>query len=89
MLLSIRSIRAIIGLLKHYDGRPPTAGYHNISLNEIISLLATVSVLNQALGQLEWNWCRGITPGRKLVVLQKCDAASRGPYGASQRLFQH
>lgn len=77
---------AIIGILSAYDQRRAPRLPHDISLNTIVSLLATVgtSVLMMTvasgLGQVKWNWFK--TQARPMCDFQSIDAASRGPAGS-------
>lgn len=90
ILLSITTLFAIIYALRKYDGRNLPTLPHNVSLNFVISTLATVSkssllfAVASALGQFKWLWM--FFKQRQLQDLQVFDDASRGPLGASRLL---
>ena len=90
ILLSMIALSAIICVLYMYDGHHQPTLPHNVSLNFIISTLATVSkssllfAVASALGQYKWLWM--FSKQRRLRDLQVFDDASRGPLGASRLL---
>ncbi|KAJ5766581.1 uncharacterized protein N7511_004197 [Penicillium nucicola] len=90
---SFASFIAVIIILKAYDQKPSPHLSYGLTLNTIISLLATSSrssllfVVAGAIGQLKWVWF-----GRReqpILDMQSFDDASRGPLGAMYLLFQH
>ena len=90
ILLSIITLFAIIYVLRKYDGHNLSTLSHNVSLNFVVSILATVSkssllfAVASALGQFKWLWM--FSKQRRLQDLQVFDDASRGPLGASRLL---
>lgn len=90
ILLSIIAFFAIIYALRKHDGHNLSMLPHHISLNFVISILATVSktsllfAVASALGQFKWLWM--FSKQRSLQDLQVFDDASRGPLGASRLL---
>ncbi|CAG8380063.1 unnamed protein product [Penicillium salamii] len=92
VLFSVACFLAICGILIAYNGKPRPDLRYGMSLNAIISVLATgcksslLFTIGEALGQLKWVWFRG--KARPLVQLQTFDSASRGPFGSIVLLFQ-
>jgi hypothetical protein len=94
--LSIACFIALSSVLLTYDKKPFPRLYCGITLNAIISILATTSKLfllsavTSAIGELKWRWfgCFGRrdalgAPGRKSAMdAQLFDDASRGPWGS-------
>ena len=91
ILLSIITLLAIVVILRKYDDRSLPTFSHNVSLNFVVSTLATVSksslllAVTSALGQVKWLWMS--SKQRSLQDLQVFDEASRGPWGASKLLI--
>lgn len=90
ILLSITAFATVVGLLRVYDEcKPPSWPYH-LTLNFVVSTLATVAksalllAVASALGQLKWLWM--CSKQRRLQDLQVFDEASRGPLGALRLL---
>lgn len=90
ILLSIITLFAIIYVLRKHDGHNLPTFPHNVSLNFIVSTLATVSkssllfAVASALGQFKWLWM--FSKQRRLQDLQVFYDASRGPLGSSRLL---
>ena len=90
VLLSITAFFAIVILLRKYDDHELPRLPHHVSLNFVVSTLATVAkislllVVASALGQFKWLWMS--SKHRRLQDLQVFDEASRGPLGASKLL---
>lgn len=90
ILLSIMALFAIVLILRKYEGHSLPTLPHNMSLNFVVSTLATVSksslllAVASALGQFKWLWM--FSKQRRLRDLQIFDEASRGPLGASKLL---
>ncbi|KAJ5501532.1 hypothetical protein N7453_006349 [Penicillium expansum] len=94
IFFSIACFIAICVLLKVYDQKTrPTLSY-DISLNTIVSVLATacksalVFSVGEAIGQLKWVWYQGVRT-RPLLGMQLFDNASRGPLGSLKIIFSH
>lgn len=94
LAFSIACFIAMCGVLRAYDNqRRPELTYH-LSLNAIISILATgcksslIFVIGEAIAQLTWLWFRGATY-RTCFGLQAFDSASRGPLGSMMIMFHH
>ena len=89
-VLSILSLFAIVLLLLVYDGKS-TFTWHGVTLNTIISVLATtarisiVLAVSSCLAQQKWMWLSR-RPG-PLMDFETFDAASRGPSGSIKLLW--
>ncbi|KAK3073299.1 hypothetical protein LTR53_005251 [Teratosphaeriaceae sp. CCFEE 6253] len=90
MAFSAACLVALALVLQTYDrGASPQLRY-GLTLNAIISVLASASkaslvcAVAGALSQLKWCW---FTTDRKLQDLQSFDDASRGPWGSATLLF--
>lgn len=81
-------------MLRVYDGKPLPALPHGLTLNAIISVLATGSKsallfsVASNITQWKWIWYRE-QKMRKLSDLQVFEDACRGPLGAVQLLFDN
>ncbi|KAJ5403245.1 hypothetical protein N7509_003116 [Penicillium cosmopolitanum] len=93
MAFSFASFIAVIIILRAYDQKPSPNLSYGLTLNSIVSLLATASrssllfVVAAAVGQLKWIWIQHRE--RPVLDMQSFDDASRGPLGALYLLFQH
>ncbi|KAJ5377132.1 uncharacterized protein N7496_004541 [Penicillium cataractarum] len=94
MIFSLGCLVAICSVLLAYDNKTRPDMKYGLSLNAIISTLATASksslvfVVGEAIGQLKWIWLQ--TPSnRQLLDVQTFDSASRGPLGSLVLLFHH
>ncbi|KAI1340834.1 hypothetical protein F5Y15DRAFT_422709 [Xylariaceae sp. FL0016] len=92
--LSIGCLVAIVIVLKAYNQGPVPRFWYGITLNTVVSILATFSksalivAVAAAIGQLKWHWYRiegGRSPGRgrSLYDTELFDEASRGPWGSA------
>ena len=76
---------SVVTILAVFDGQPNPQFQYGITLNALISVLATVGTFtimipcSDALGQLKWNW---FMKGRPLLDFHLIDNASRGPMGS-------
>ncbi|KAF2104206.1 hypothetical protein NA57DRAFT_70423 [Rhizodiscina lignyota] len=83
---------AIAAVLEAYDSNPMPKLPYGLTLNAIISILATlsksclISVVASAISQLKWCWIQ--SRRRTLRDLQLFDDASRGPLGSLAMLFE-
>jgi hypothetical protein len=74
------------------DGKPVSNWWFPISLNAVISILATACTaaiahnVSAFIGQLKWLYFK-MAP-RRLYNLERFDAASRGPYGSAVFLLR-
>ncbi|KAI1195311.1 hypothetical protein F5X97DRAFT_247838 [Nemania serpens] len=91
LIFSSASLVTIGILLVVYHGRPIRSFSQAITLNGVVSILATgykaalLYVVSSALGQSKWNWyARGL---RRLDDFERIDEASRGPLGAFRLLY--
>lgn len=81
---------AIIATLYIYDNKPTPTLPYNITLNAVVSILATASrslllyTVAASIGQLKWCWYH--QSARKLHSIQTFDEASRGPFGSIKLL---
>jgi hypothetical protein len=91
MCISVSCLIAIGAVLKAYDGRVSPQLQYGLTLNAIISILATstkaglVYVVASSISQLKWCWVQHRE--RPLEHLQTYDDASRGFSGAFTMLF--
>jgi hypothetical protein len=91
IIFSMLCMAAIVGVLLVYHSRPAPTLPTGITLNALISLLATilkaamlVSVAS-CISQSKWQWfCRP----RKLIYFNILDEASRGPWGSLDLLWK-
>ena len=87
VLFNLAPSIAIVVVLLAYDNHPTPKLPKGITLNAIVSVLATASkaallfTTSSCLGQLTWNWFKSKTT-RDLAHAQIFDDASRGPLGA-------
>ena len=81
---------AIVSILLVFNGRTLPHLPYGITLNAIISILATTSrsmlvyVVAASISQLKWCWLK---KARKVQDIQIFDDASRGPWGSLTLLF--
>ncbi|PKY05922.1 hypothetical protein P168DRAFT_317427 [Aspergillus campestris IBT 28561] len=81
---------AILVILTEYQGRSVPDLPMGLTLNTIISILATgaksllIYAISASIGQSKWIW---FNPGQPLQDLQTFDDASRGPLGSTTLLF--
>ena len=91
---SIACLVAIFGVLAAYDNKKRPQLAYKITLNTIISVLATgcksslILVIGEAICQLKWLWFQNPTQ-RRLFGMQSFDAASRGPLGSLMIIIEH
>ncbi|KAJ3560024.1 hypothetical protein NPX13_g9455 [Xylaria arbuscula] len=87
VILSGLFFALIIIILGIYNGKEVPQFTYGITLNAIISTLATFSkscllvAVAGSISQLKWHWYRG-SEGKRLFDMQLFDDASRGPLGA-------
>ncbi|KAJ5087256.1 hypothetical protein N7456_010872 [Penicillium angulare] len=85
---SIACFVAIFYTLHVYNNKPQPEFPHGITLNTIISILATGSkssllfLVGECIGQLRWTSLRNTLKPRPLSHVQAYDSASRGPWGS-------
>ncbi|RMZ80328.1 hypothetical protein DV738_g2762, partial [Chaetothyriales sp. CBS 135597] len=89
--VSFASIASIVGVLGAYNQKPVPPLIHGITLNAVISFLATISrsaimlCVGTVLSQGKWLWFK--KKQRSLIDLQTIEDASRGPLGSVVMLF--
>lgn len=89
IFMSMLVTGAIGGLLAHYH-KKPVFDWHGVTLNAIVSTLATISkallvfTLDECLGQAKWIWLS--QKQQPLNDLNLIDQASRGPLGCCEIL---
>jgi hypothetical protein len=89
MTFSATCMLGIAAVLRVYEGKASTTKPYGITLNAMVSVLATASksslfyAVASAVSQLKWCW---FTQRRKLQDLQSFDDASRGPWGSMTML---
>jgi hypothetical protein len=94
-IFSIGCFVAIVAILMVYDGKPTPTFTYSLTLNTLISILATASkasllfMIGECTGQLKWLWFYNGEEKRRLDGMQLFDSASRGPLGALWVLFRH
>ncbi|KAE8349942.1 hypothetical protein BDV28DRAFT_151407 [Aspergillus coremiiformis] len=92
VVFSVLCFITIFVILLVYNQRPSPMLPHGLTLNTIVSVLATgtkssmIFVTSAAIGQLKWIWFR---KQNRLDQMQSFDNASRGPLGSITILFQH
>ena len=90
MIFSAVCLLTVAVMLCVYDGKAQPKMPYGITLNAIVSILATSSksgllcAVAGAIGQLKWCWFK---EDRKLQDLQSFDEASRGPGGSTTFLL--
>jgi hypothetical protein len=90
ILLSLCALTASTIILGVYNGKALSEWHLFISINTVISILATISrialafAVTSCLGQAKWNWFRRRPDA--LIAFERCEAASRGPLGGIQLL---
>ncbi|KAJ5462478.1 hypothetical protein N7530_010683 [Penicillium desertorum] len=91
-IFSVACFIAICAILVAYNGKSRPDLPYGLSLNAIISVLATgcksslLFAIGEALSQIKWVWFRRET--QPLLDMQTLDSASRGPLGSTIMLFQ-
>ncbi|KAJ5685013.1 hypothetical protein N7536_007632 [Penicillium majusculum] len=89
---SIACLIAICAILLAYDGNTRPDLKYGLTLNAIISVLATgcksslLFMIGESLSQIKWIWFRG--GSQPLLDMQTFDSASRGPLGSMIMIFQ-
>ncbi|KAF6817706.1 hypothetical protein CMUS01_12037 [Colletotrichum musicola] len=89
--LSISSLTAIIILLALYNDKPLVSWTWPISFNAVVSTLSATSratlafAISACISQGKWNWYR--TRNDKIVVFDRFEEASRGPWGSLRLLW--
>jgi hypothetical protein len=92
-VFSIACFIAICAILLVYDQKARPELRYGLSLNAIISILATgckaslMFMIAEVVSQLKWIWFR--SKPKQLLDMQTFDGASRGPLGSIMILFQH
>lgn len=92
LTLSASCVVAIAVILDTFDGKPNLRMKWGLTLNAVISILATTSkvslifTISNSIGQLKWVWFLGKKP-RSLRDVGVYDDASRGPLGSLMLLF--
>lgn len=90
---SLLCVIAILCILLVYDGKASPSLPHELTLNTIVSVLATASkssllfAISTSIGQLKWAFFR--KEKKPLHHLQSIDEASHGPLGSFVVLYQH
>ena len=85
IILSMACLIAVAVVLHSFDGHPVPTWHYGITLNAIISLLASVATfslivpITASLSQFKWLWFRG---SRSLTDFEMIEDASRGPVGS-------
>ena len=91
MILGILSLVTILVLLLHYDGEPQFQ-WHGVTLNAVVSVLATVAriglVVPVAESLAQWKWMWFSKEPRPLVDFELLDDASRGSRGSLLLLWE-
>lgn len=92
VVFSVSCFITIFIILLVYNQKPTPKFAHGITLNTIVSALATASksslvfVVGESIGQLRWVWFQ--KKPRPLSHAQAYDSASRGPWGSWNMLLQ-
>jgi len=91
MFLSLSCALIIATILFRFDGQPAPGLSFGLTLNTIVSILATTSkaallfCVSNSLAQFKWIWFTG-NRDRSLLDIEVLDEASRGPLGATKLL---
>jgi hypothetical protein len=92
LCFSIACFIATICILEVYNQQSTPQFSYGLTLNTVISVLATASksslifVVGECIGELKWIWFRDVL--KPLSNLQAYDSASRGPWGSILILLQ-
>lgn len=92
-VFSLACFASIVGVLVAYDQEPTPSLSYGLTLNAIISILATASksslvfTIGECIGQLKWVWFH--KSPRQVDGMQLFDSASRGPLGSLMVIFKH
>ncbi|KAJ5094581.1 hypothetical protein N7456_010442 [Penicillium angulare] len=96
LAFSLACFIAVYIVLWVFNGKEQPDMKYDLSLNTVISVLATgcksalVLVIGEAISQLKWLWFENPRQGQgRLVGVQRFDAASRGPLGSFMIVFHH
>jgi hypothetical protein len=95
MIFSLTCFTCIIAALIVCDEKPMPRFPYGLTLNAIISLLATafksalIFVVAECIGQLKWLWFYGSDRKKKLDDMQLFDDASRSPMGSMSVICRH
>lgn len=90
-VVSLASLLVIAILLYIYDNQP-VFRWHDITLNALVSIFATISrlslavVISSSLGQAKWNWFA--RDPKLLLAVDTIDAASRGLFGSLRLVWR-
>ncbi|KAL4891331.1 hypothetical protein BDV59DRAFT_182242 [Aspergillus ambiguus] len=93
MTFSTLCFLAIVGIMRFYDRKEIPSFPQGLTLNAIISILATGSkssllcMIGTSVGQLKWLWFSG-GKKRPLYDLQSFDDVTRGPWGSIMVLMK-
>lgn len=94
MIFSVACLVVIIGILIAFDQKSRPNFACGVTLNAMISILATASkssliyIIGECMGQLKWNWFyKGAR--KPLDGMQLFDSAGRGPLGSIFIILQH
>lgn len=94
---SLACFVAIVAVLSSFDGKQSPQLSYGLTLNTIVSILATACkssllfLVAESIGQLKWVWFfqQRKDTKRPLQDIQSFDGASRGPLGSLTILFEH
>lgn len=96
LTFSVACFIAISIVLWIYDKKVRPEMAYGLSLNTIVSVLATgcksalVLVIGEAISQLKWQWFQDPKQRQgQLIGMQRFDAASRGPLGSLMIVIHH
>lgn len=96
LAFSIACFIAIAIVLLIYDGKRQPDMANGLTLNTVVSVLATgsksalVLVISESISQSKWLWFQNPRQSQsQLVAIQKIDAASRGPLGSLMMIIYH
>lgn len=88
---SFSSLLGLVVLLGSYNGKE-IFSWHGVTLNAVVSILATASkaalMLAVAESTSQWKWILFSREQRQLIHMERIDAASRGPLGSLKLLWQ-
>lgn len=91
-IFSVACFASMCGVLIAYDNKPRPDLRYGLTLNAVISILATgcksslLFTIGESISQAKWSWfCVGAP--KPLLHMQTFDSASRGPFGSIMMLF--
>jgi hypothetical protein len=85
LIISTIALGGLVAILATFNGKPRPQWPSKISVNALVSVMATVLQgclmlpITESISELKWHWYKAPRP---LADLETFDAASRGPWGS-------